>query len=223
MRYIGKWNIREIIPIYMCLPLMLSLICNIAVYNGSRLFTTNLEHYDISSRLDERIPFVPWSIILYFGCYIFWIVNYIIGCRRDKETAYRFMSADLIAKVVCLQFFLFFPTTNGRPEIMESSVWDEAMRFLYRIDAADNLFPSIHCLTSSFCVIAVRNNNNVPKWYRRASVLIAVCICISTLTTKQHVIADVFGGVLLAEGSFLFAEKSGLAGWYQNALGGGKT
>ena len=29
------------------------------------------------------------------------------------------------------------------------------MRVLYRVDEADNLFPSIHCLTSAFCFIAV--------------------------------------------------------------------
>lgn len=221
MLYIGNRKKREIIPEYMWLPLMISLVCNMAVYYGSRLITTDMAHYDISSKLDEGIPFVSWSAIIYFGCYIFWVVNYIIGCRRDKEVAYRFMSADLIAKIVCLQFFLFFPTTNIRPEIIGSSVWDEVMRAWYRMDAADNLFPSIHCLTSSFCVIAVRNNDNVPKWYKRASVFIAICIYISTLTTKQHVLADIFGGVLLAEGSWLFVEKSGISKWYQNVLGGG--
>ena len=30
------------------------------------------------------------------------------------------------------------------------------MRFLYQVDAADNLFPSIHCLTSWFCYIGIR-------------------------------------------------------------------
>lgn len=223
MLYTGNWTKREIIPKYMWLPLIISLVCNVIVYNGSRLFTANLAHYNLSGRLEERIPFVSWSAIIYFGCYIFWAANYIIGCRRDKETAYRFMGADLFAKLVCLLFFLFFPTTNVRPEIMGSSVWDEAMRAWYRMDAADNLFPSIHCLTSGFCVIAVRNNKEVPGWYRKASVFIAVCICISTLTTKQHVLMDVFGGILLAEASWLFVGKSGLAGWYQNVLGGGGT
>lgn len=220
MVYIRNRRKRELIPRKMWIPLMLTMLCNVAVYNGSRLLTTNLVHYDLSGRLEERIPFVPCSIVLYLGCYIFWIANYIIGCRREKETAYRFMSADLAAKLVCLEFFLFFPTTNVRPDIPGSSVWDEAMRALYRIDAADNLFPSIHCLTSSFCVIAVWNNKEVPKWYQIASVLIAFSVCISTLTTKQHVLMDVFGGVLLAAGSWLFVEKSGLARWYQSVLGG---
>lgn len=91
MLYSGNWTKREIIPKYMWLPLIISLVCNVIVYNGSRLFTANLAHYNLSGRLEERIPFVSWSAIIYFGCYIFWAANYIIGCRRDKETAYRFM------------------------------------------------------------------------------------------------------------------------------------
>ena len=92
------------------------------------------------------------------------------------------------------------------------------MRLLYEVDAADNLFPSIHCLTSWLCVIAVRGNEKIPKWYRAASVLIALSICVSTLTTKQHVIADGIAGVLLAEGSYFLTKKSGFLKWYGDSV-----
>lgn len=35
----------------------------------------------------------------------------------------------------------------------------------------------------------------------------AIAICISTLTTRQHVLADIFGGIGAAELSWLAAEK----------------
>ena len=50
------------------------------------------------------------------------------------------------------------------------------------------------------------------------SLLIAVSICISTLTTKQHVLIDVFAGVALAELSYLFVEKSGFSRQYKNVM-----
>ncbi len=88
------------------------------------------------------------------------------------------------------------------------------MVWLYRTDAADNLFPSIHCLTSWFCFIAVRENKKIPGWYKTVSILLALSVCVSTLTTKQHVLIDVVVGIVLAEGSYLFVEKSGFSLWY---------
>lgn len=209
---------NRIIPEVMILPLLLALACNAVAYYGSRLLTAGREHFDLSNRLDEQIPFVPWTVIIYFGCYIFWVVNYIIGCRQDRERAFRFMSADLLAKLVCLICFLVFPTTNIRPVIEGNSIWDELMRTLYRIDAADNLFPSIHCLTSSFCIIAVRGSEKVPKWYKAVSFLTTAAICISTLTTRQHVLIDVIAGVALSELSWQFVWKSGFSRRYMDVM-----
>lgn len=209
---------NQIIPEIMRIPIILSLACNTVTYNGSRLLMANQEHYNFSTLLDEQIPFLPWTIIIYWGCYVFWIVNYVIGCRQDRERAIRFMSADFIAKLVCLLCFLLLPTTNIRPVIDGNSIWDELMRLLYRVDAADNLFPSIHCLTSAFCFIAVRGNEKVPKWYKAVSFLIAVSICVSTLTTRQHVLVDVIAGVALSELSWLFVEKSGFSRWYMDII-----
>lgn len=211
-------KISRIIPDIMRIPIFLALACNMIAYYGSRLFTADRFHYDITGGLDEKIPLVPWTIVIYWGCYIFWIVNYIIGCRQDEEKALRFMSADFFAKMVCLLCFLVFPTTNVRPVIEGNSIWDELMRLLFRLDAADNLFPSIHCLTSYFCFVAVRNNEKVPVWYRAASFLITVSICISTLTTKQHVLPDVIAGVLLSEISWLLVDKSRFSKLYANII-----
>lgn len=209
---------NQIIPETMRMPIFLSLACNIIAYYGSRLIMAGRRHYNLSNRLDEQIPFLPWTIVIYWGCYAFWVVNYVIGCRQDRERAFRFMSADFFAKLVCLLCFLVFPTTNVRPAIDGNSIWDELMRVLYRVDAADNLFPSIHCLTSSFCFIAVKDNEKIPKWYKEASFLMTMGICISTLTTRQHVLADVIAGVVLSGLSWLFVEKSGFSRRYMDII-----
>ena len=71
----------EIIPRIMWIPVVLALVINTIAYNGSRIFTTGWFHYDLSNRLDDFIPFMPWTVSIYLGCYAFWIVNYMIGCR----------------------------------------------------------------------------------------------------------------------------------------------
>ena len=56
------------------------------------------------------------------------------------------------------------------------------------------------------------------NWYRGLSCLLAVLVCISTLTTKQHVVPDVLGGVLLAEICFFIGKKAGVWGTYGRIL-----
>ncbi|MBP2033582.1 membrane-associated phospholipid phosphatase [Clostridium algifaecis] len=107
--------------------------------------------------------------------------------------------ADLLGKLICGIVYVTFPTTNIRPDIITPDVFSDMLRFLYNIDAADNLFPSIHCLVSWYCFAGLRNCKTVPYWYRYFSLFMAIMICISTLVTKQHVIIDVLGGVMLAE------------------------
>lgn len=205
---------RRVIPDIMWIPIAVSLIGNTIAYYGARLLTTGKAHYDLTNFVDRKIPFIPWTIIIYWGCYGFWIVNYVIACRQERERAFRFLGADILAKLVCMLCFLLFPTTNIRPVIAGNSIWEELMRLLYLVDAADNLFPSIHCLTSWFCFLAVRGSAKVPKWYQAASLLMAVSICVSTLTTRQHVLIDVIGGVALSEISWLLVKKTGFAKWY---------
>ena len=205
------------------LALGISMLVNSMVYFGSRLLTGSRFHYDLSNRLDTRIPLLSWTIIIYLGCYLFWGVNYILGCMQEEEQAWQFLCADLLAKLVCGVVYLVFPTTLARPQIIGSSVFDEAMRWLYQTDAADNLFPSIHCLTSAFCVSAVRGNRKIPWIYRAGSLCMAVLVYISTMTTKQHVLVDVVAGILLAEGSFFLAGKTGLARGYRQWVEKGWT
>ena len=203
---------------YKIIPLVIALIFNTIAYNGTRVITTSKYHYDITSPMDNLIPVIPATIIIYLGCYLYWLVNYVIGAGQEDDEAYKFLSADLFAKLICMVIFIAFPTTNTRPVLEDEGFFTEVLKMLYQIDAADNLFPSIHCLTSWFCLIAVRKNPNVKTVYKIISVIITVAICVSTLTTRQHVIVDVAGGIALAEFSYLIVDKIGFTRIYQRSM-----
>lgn len=194
--------------------LSFTLICNWFAYFGTRFFTGGQFHYDLTGLVEEKIPFLPWTILIYWGCYFYWGANYLLGGLQEEREVHRFYSADFLAKCVCLAVFLIFPTTNVRPDVEGTGIFAEGMRLLYRVDAADNLFPSIHCLTSWLCLIAVRRSEKIPMGYRIFSLICTAAICLSTLTTKQHVIWDVVGGIALAEGSYLLVRKSGFEKMY---------
>lgn len=192
-------KINTYIPKYAVIPLISCAVFNFTVYSGVRLFYKESGFHNLTSYLDDRIPLVPIFILIYFGCYLFWIANYILISSIDKEHCYRLAIADLSGKFICGIIFVLYPTTNIRPDITTSGIFVNMLKFLYSIDAANNLFPSIHVLVSWYCFAGLRNSKAIPAWYRKFSLFIAVMICISTLTTKQHVIVDVIGGIILAE------------------------
>ncbi|WP_243103906.1 phosphatase PAP2 family protein [Clostridium sp. JN-1] len=192
-------KIYNFIPSYSIKPLILCVIVNFSIYLGARLFYRNRIFHNLTSYYDNRIPVIPIFVVIYFGSYVFWIVNYILISNISKDHCYRFLAADLLGKLICGIIYIVFPTTNVRPDITASGIFADMLRFLYTIDPANNLFPSIHCLVSWYCFAGLRNCKAVPAWYRCFSLFMAIMICISTLTTKQHVIADVLGGVMLAE------------------------
>jgi membrane-associated phospholipid phosphatase len=200
------------------IPLIFAVSFNMAVYFGSRIIAGNWHHYNIESSLDRLIPIWAPSVIIYLGCYLFWAANYIIIAQQEKDIVCQFFSADFLSRIVCLIFYLVVPTTNVRPNVDPSGFWNQLLLYLYSIDAADNLFPSIHCLVSWFCYIGIRGNEKIPKWYRGLSCIMALLVCASTLLTKQHVIIDVIGGILLAEFCIWFSKKTSIWKVYQNIL-----
>ena len=207
--------VTRMLPAYGVFPLVFSFIFNCLVYSGSRMIAGGWYHHNIETGLDRSLPFVPQFLVVYFGCYIFWAVNYILIARQERHRVYQFFTGDFLSRCICLVFFLVYPTTNTRPVITDAGLWNQAALWLYSVDAADNLFPSIHCLVSWFCYLGIRGNQKVPVWYQRVSMVIAVLVFVSTLLTKQHVIADVAGGVILAELCFCIGRKTELYRIYE--------
>ena len=184
---------------YFLVSFCLTLVFNALAYQASRLFTQNSRHFSLALPADAAVPFLPWTVIIYFGCFLFWFAVYRLAARLPRERADRFFLANILGKLICLFFFLLFPTTISRPEVNGTTVWDALIRFLYWIDAPDNLFPSLHCMIAWLCWAGIRGNRDVPLPWRVSALVMAVLVCLSTLTTRQHVIADVFGGILLSE------------------------
>lgn len=179
--------------------LLTAFVWNELVYLGARFITGSRRHYDMTTAFDRRIPFLPWTITIYFGCFVFWAINYYLCSKQEKDARDRFFCSDILSKTICFIIFICLPTTNIRPEITDGGIWNSLMQFLYNVDSADNLFPSIHCTVSWLCWVGIRKNKSIPLAYRYFSLIFAILVCISTLTTRQHVIADAISGILIAE------------------------
>lgn len=202
-----KWikSAANFIPTYAILPLLTCVVVNFGVYLGTEWITGDRKHYDLTLAVDQRIPVIPAFTVIYIGCYLFWIVNYLLIARQGKEHCMRFVTADLLSRLVCGVIYLLLPTMNVRPQLSGTDIWTEMLRWVYKLDAPTRLFPSIHCLVSWFCYIGIRGRRCVPKGYRLFSCLFALLVCLSTLVTKQHYLVDVLGGILLAEATYYLA------------------
>ena len=178
---------------------------NFLAYLGGRQLARQRYHHCLSTVFDDAVPLLPWTMIIYWGCYVFWIINYYLGTKSDPSGSNRFIKTHYIGETIAFLFFVFFPTTMNRPDVIGNGPFLDILKIQYSLDSADNLLPSIHCFASWLCWIGVRGNHRIPKWYRHLSLLLAVSICISTLTVKQHVIADIMASIFLAEVSFIIA------------------
>ncbi|MDO4621137.1 MAG: phosphatase PAP2 family protein [Lachnospiraceae bacterium] len=180
------------------MPLAAFLV-NVLVYGGGRLLASGKKHYDFTLRIDELTPFIPWTMLIYWGCFVFWILVYLRMASLTRKEAGHFFLMHLIGELTCFLFFVFLPTTNVRPAVDGADLWSALVRLQYRADAADNLFPSIHCMISWICWVDMRKQKSCPQWARTASLLTALAVFISTLTLKQHVIVDVISAVIVGE------------------------
>ena len=99
------------------------------------------------------------------------------------------------------------PTTLTRPEITGTGFWNWLTSLIYSTDAADNLFPSIHCLESWILFRGVMRCEKQGTTMKIFMFVSAILVFASTVLIKQHVVIDIIGGVLVVEIGLFLAKK----------------
>lgn len=212
----NKKPVRLPIPVNTVLPLVFTLALQGLVYFGSKLLMAGAYHHNLETAWDLAIPFLPWTVSIYVGTFLYWAISFLLILRSGTENAFRFLCAHCMSLLIALVFFLLLPTTNTRPQIEGGGLWNFGMRLIYALDTPDNLFPSLHCELSWLCFLGLKKVENVPTGGKRFALIFSLLIFVSTLTTKQHILLDVFGGWLIAEISFrLCGSKKVTAPFYK--------
>lgn len=145
--------------------------------------------------LDRLLPLSPTWALVYGALYAF-LIGLPVLVIQQEELIRRTVWAYLLVWIVAYVFFLLYPTAAPRPDTVPGNgfaVW--GLRFLYDADPPYNCFPSIHVahsFVSAFACLRV---------HRRLGIIAVVCaslVALSTLFTKQHYVADLVAGILLA-------------------------
>ncbi len=193
---------NPLIPKYAIKPLALALLVNSCVYMGIAQLRRFLTFSSLETPLDTALPFLAPFVLFYVLAFVQWGLNYLLIARDSKELCYRFAFGNIIAKLICLFFFVFLPTTLARPEVTGTDLCSRLVRLIYTSDPPVNLFPSIHCLESWCCIRASFLLKKSNRAYQTATIIMSLGVFASTLFIKQHVIADVFGGIVVFEAGF---------------------
>jgi membrane-associated phospholipid phosphatase len=145
--------------------------------------------------IDRTLPFsAPW--ILVYTCFYVFAFSPLFYVRRPPFFR-RLFAAMVGVMAVTYAIFVVFPTANVlRPSIAGVpgfAPW--LVRLIYSGDPPYNCFPSLHVALSW---IAAWSIGDVDRRVGIGAWMVAGLISLSTVLTKQHYLADVAGGVLLA-------------------------
>lgn len=184
---------------------LLAIGTQLLVFYGTHLIPTPPPHI-LTSRLDEAIPVAPVWITVYFLVFVDWLACAIAILFENRSHARWFTAAYVIGMLMAGVIFVVYPCTMERPEILGSDPFSLMMRLLYRIDTPTNLFPSLHVMITYFCWRGSMGCEKLPKWFSTLQFGILICVCLSILFVKQHVLADIPAAIAVGEPALQLAK-----------------
>jgi len=148
----------------------------------------------LTTRLDDKIPFWPAFSIPYllFLPYLLFITIY--GVMASDHYAHIAASALAIQLAAALVYYLH-QTHMPRPVVPRLGLFNRLTTFIYSHDEPYCAFPSLHVAYSVYCAYW---SAFLFPYAAPALFVLTAAIIASTMFLKQHAIADVLGGLLLA-------------------------
>ena len=177
---------------------VISIVLAVAVYFTNEIYDL-LNHgpavWILRTPIDDALPVVRPFVIPYVSLnYVVYFTLIVFLLFRTKV----FQSACLAmitAWFVSYFFYFFFQTEVIRPALTGSDIFTRMIQNVYAGDNPFNDFPSLHTSISTLLAI---------HWFRfdrRAGIVASIwtaLIVASTVLIKQHYIADLISGLLLA-------------------------
>jgi membrane-associated phospholipid phosphatase len=190
------------LPIFMSLETKYSFGSAMFAFAAAFYLITN--HFHLSpprelplTWIDQATPFMPITLWIYLSDYVFFGAAYIAA--RDALNLNKYVYAFIALQIVSCLIFWFWPTTYPRGMFPIPESTDAITHYVFesfrQTDTPANCCPSLHvscAYLTAFIFLHERRKLFVPflAW--------ATAIAISTLTTKQHYLADVVSGFGLA-------------------------
>lgn len=155
---------------------------------------------DLLTPLDRAIPFLPWTLLVYHSYYVLPLAV-AVGAEPDEFA--RMVRAATPVLAITFACFLLVPAEFPRPSWEQAGpFWGPAFRWLHSVDGPSNTFPSFHVEITALAWV------RAWRWPSRWLWTVwAVAVIASTMTTKQHFVADVVAGLVVALAADAWARR----------------
>lgn len=175
-----------------------------AIYSYEPLNHASGNLHFLRTPLDQLLPVVPIFAVPYLSYLPFLAVTIVLFATRNWQQFKVFALALIIASLAADVVYIVFQTYVVRPEITGTDIGSSLVRYVYANDQPYNDFPSLHTAGSVLCGIAYFAWKRAYGW----TVLpLVVAIVASTVLIRQHYLADVVGGLVLAFTAYFIAWK----------------
>lgn len=166
--------------------------------------------FNMHSKMDDIIPFVPIFVIPYFMWYIFIVVEEVYFLLRSKEDLRKTTLSINLCMITAMIIYILFPNYQSlRPVAYESDFFSQWVRLLQMSDSSSSVCPSLHVSVAISLYLGVINSSCFIKkpLIKLATLILTFLICISTVLIKQHSVIDVVAGILLSISVYIYVYK----------------
>jgi hypothetical protein len=165
------------------------------LYFGAARITDQPHARTFDDAILSRLPLLPAFAAIYLGVHVFSIVPYCV--IPESRILRRYLLGNML--IILLSSFLWvtLPVRLDRPPLPPDApgfgLW--LLRGVYTFDPMTNCFPSAHCSVAVYAAIGLQHaSRRLFVW----GIVTATLVCISTVMTKQHYVADIAAGAVLA-------------------------
>jgi len=156
----------------------------------------------LRSPIDDALPVVPLFVIPYDSLEPFIYASLVIFLLFRVRVFQSAVLSMIVTFAVSYVFFALLQSYVDRPVLTGGDYLTGLVRSVYAGDHPFNDFPSLHVSTST--VIAI-HWWRFGRHYTWPVIVWAGLVALSTVMVKQHYVADIAGGLVLAFGtSFVF-------------------
>lgn len=146
--------------------------------------------------VDHWIRVSEFALLPYVSLWLY--VSLAPALAPNMAALRMYIAGALIISGLGLAIYWIFPTTTPGFGVD----WSEypALRILKASDLGGNAFPSLHVAFAAYSAVVIAGELRTlgaPAWVRGGNWLWCAAIVYSTLATRQHVVLDVIGGLLL--------------------------
>lgn len=169
------------------------LFFQIILYFGCEYFQKNF--HDVKRPIDDKIPFIEWTAIPYSFWFPLIALYPICLYYGDSKMYVTYITTMFLEIVISVIIYMIYPTTFKRP-VPSDKLSGKLMAIIFKGSYRGvNCAPSLHC-SSCYLIIytAILSMHNMTGYI---SIVVAIMIVISTMTTKQHTLIDVLTAIPL--------------------------